>query len=515
MGQRIVIVGSGVAGGIVAREALARGSEVVMIESGPRVRRRDARIWYDLLMGSRDPYAACRLPDSALADSASADYLRGKLLRMRGGSTVHWDGWSFRLREEDFALASNTGRGMDWPITYDQLEPYYAEAERTLRVAGDAHDVDHPRRSGPFPLPAFPFQQADERFLNGLHAVGAEAHHTCIARNTRAIDGHPACQTIGTCLYCPITARFTGDLLVDELEAHPSFRLLEQTEAMRVDLDDRGNATGVTVRAHDSNVSSPVDGDVVVICGGALFTPHLLLRSTSPSHPDGLGNRAGHVGRHLMNHTGVVGISAQGTNPEHETNELYLIQTAMSRSFDTVDQQKVGKFQLQQDLRHDTDIEGRTGPLVRLMMEGRSARDIRRKLDGAVFRALLPMVEELPLAESRVSLSGDGKLRVEHHLDPRVLDAIERAKTICAGLFEAMDCRLVQWLEPGPYAHLMGTCRMSAAPDAGVVDADLRVWGTENVYACGSAVFPSTGAVQPTLTIAALAHRLGEHLADR
>jgi choline dehydrogenase-like flavoprotein len=506
--RRWVVVGSGVAGGIVASELLAGGDEVVMLESGPAVPMRDRRVWYDVLMGARDPYAAGRLPDEVLANPEAGDYLRGKLLRLRGGSTLHWDGWAFRFREEDFRLRSLTGRGADWPITYEDLEPFYARAEHTLRVAGDHRDPGHPRREGPFPLPAFPYQQCDERFLDGLAALGAHAQHTCLSRNTQPIDGHARCETIGTCLYCPIGGRFTADLLLDELERSPLFRLETQARAVRIALAG-GRLVGVQRARGDTTELLAADG--VVVCAGALFSAELLLRSTDALHPGGLGNRSGHLGRYLMNHTGLLGIAAQASNPRRETNEAYTFQTAMSRAFDDPAHQAGGKFQLQQDLRYASDLDGRLGPLARGVLDGRSAGEIARELEGPVFRALLPMTEELPLPESRVSLQ-DGKLRVEHRRDPRVLDALERARVVCDELFDAMGCQRIQWMDPSPYAHLMGTLRMSAHPDDGVVDPDLQVHDVPGVYVCSSGVYPSTAAVQPTLTLAALAHRLGAHL---
>jgi len=517
---RFCVVGSGVAGGIVARGLLdASLGDVVMVEAGDRMLMRDPRIWHDVVMARRSPFKSARIDRTEYDASGGGHYdLTASMLRARGGSTLHWDGWAFRLKPEDFALATHAGLGADWPIGYDDLEAHYASAERTLQVAGEAADPGHPPRLGPFPLPAFPFQESDGAFLRGMDSLGYGVQHTCIARNTAAVNGMPPCQTIGTCIYCPIGGRFTGDQLIDRLEANGELELRTRTTAVRLLLDSKERVRAVELFDQATARSYELEVEYVIVCSNAIYTPALLLSSTSSWWPTGVGNHGDAVGRHLHNHIGVTGVAVQESNPTHSLNELVYIETAMSRHFDTGLEQRTGKFQLQHGLRYESDSRAPSGPLTALMLEGRSSSEIQRELSGHVYRALVAMVEQVPDPDNRVTLGGGsdqvGRARVSIAYDfgQRAHESLARARGRCEEIMAAMRCRLVTWLPPAHYAHHMGTCRMSASPDGGVVDEDLRVHGLQNLYLCGSAVFPSGGAAQPTLTIAALAHRLADHL---
>lgn len=518
MTARFCIVGSGVAGGIIAEELLAAGAgRVVMLEAGARQIMRDERIWLDLVTAGRHPFRDAVVSRAEYTSKSDLDYsLESSLLRVRGGSTLHWDGWAMRLKPEDFRLRSARGHGADWPITYEDLEPFYAKAERTLRVAGDATDAGHPPRSGPFPLPAMPYQAADRPFLDGMGLLGWSTQHTCISRNTAEMDGHAPCQTVGTCLYCPVGGRFTGDEIIDRLETRPDFELRLRTTATRILTASKSRVRGVEV-VDGNGAKQVVEADYVVVCANAIHTPRLLLSSTGDGWSSGIGNDRDLVGRHLSNHVGATAVSVQRRNPDRLLNELFAIETAISRHFDTAEQPD-GKFQIQQSLRHESDPMANAGPLVRLMMKGETKTEIDAAMAGHVYRAVLPMVEHVASPDDRVLLGSSsdagGLATVDLHfaIGEQAGRTLARARAACEDIVEAMDCSMVTWLDPHVYAHHAGTCRAAAEPSNGVVDADLRVHGVENLFVCGSAVFPSIGAAQPTLTIAALAHRLGGHL---
>lgn len=236
------IVGSGVAGAIVAAELLERskGGEVVMVEAGGEPGSSNRRRWLDYVTAGAPPFREhAPTKDECQSVGGFVYDLTGNQLLVRGGTTVHWAGWSYRLRPEDFERRKRTGDGDDWPISYQELEPFYALAETILRVAGDADDPGHPPRSTPFPLPAFPYQASDRPFLKAMEELGYGVQHHCTARNTVEIDGQPRCQGIGTCTLCPVDARFSADQIVRQLERNPRFRLLTRTTALRFMFSDR------------------------------------------------------------------------------------------------------------------------------------------------------------------------------------------------------------------------------------------------------------------------------------
>ena len=128
-----------------------------------------------------------------------------------GGSTVHWGGWSFRMKPEDFKLQSNTGikNTIDWPIDYDAFKKYYAQSEQFIGVSGDSCDDVVPRDGVPFPYPPFPYTLEDSLVIEAMEKAKVRYSHMPIARHgiTDSTSSHAPCQTTGTCKYCPFGAR--------------------------------------------------------------------------------------------------------------------------------------------------------------------------------------------------------------------------------------------------------------------------------------------------------------------
>ena len=149
--KSIIIVGSGVAGAVLARQLLANGDvQITMFEAGPDFPPGSRRVWLDLLVGNDRIYE--RFVDDPREENEIFG-LRGSRLFMKGGTTNHWGGLTPRFKPEDFELKSRTGYGVDWPIDYDDLAPYYAQAEILLGVTGDSDNDDPPRYGARYPLP--------------------------------------------------------------------------------------------------------------------------------------------------------------------------------------------------------------------------------------------------------------------------------------------------------------------------------------------------------------------------
>ncbi len=530
----VCIIGSGVAGSTVAGELLDRGvGRVTMVECGPALPMRSDRFWHDVVMAGRAtwsfspdmvPYtlpAVLRVPLFDLCSYREQDFeesgntpfgLTNRAYRARGGSTVAWDGWGFRLQPEDLRLRSGTGRGVDWPLSYDELEPYYVRAERTLQVAGDESDGGHPPRSSGYALPPFPYQRSDEPFLLAMEALGHSCQHMVISRNSEVVRGMPRCQNTGTCAYCPIGARFTGDQPLDRLERRKGFTLLCETTARRLLMRSRSEVRALEVLDGSSNATYEIEAGHFVVCAGALESPKLLLASTSEWWPRGLGNGSGVLGRFLFNHPLLTvqpppAASRRAGNVPAELD----FPTASSRHFDDLRHQPTGKLSI---------IWLSMGPDIRWhMLQGRSRSRIREELStGWPLGLVMLTTEQVPDADNRIELAegqdsrGLPRTRLRYSLEETEAALKTRLEPTCRALYGAMG--YTGRLEAGlaVAAHPMGTCRMSAGADDGVVDRDLAVFGVGNVSLCSSAVFPTGGAVNPTLTIVALAHRLGQHL---
>lgn len=213
----VIIVGSGVAGSLVAYELAKIGVSVAILEAGPRVERQQAvqQFWNAVVKVPECPYPISPHAPHPTTDNpdgwyiqAGPDKFRSTYLRVVGGTTWHWLGTCLRFVPDDFRLQTKFGRGVDWPLSYDDLEPWYGAAEDALGVAGDASEPLGSPRSKPYPLPAIPQTWLDKQFADALAATRYEVRCTPQGRNSTDRDGRPACCGSASCIpICPIQAK--------------------------------------------------------------------------------------------------------------------------------------------------------------------------------------------------------------------------------------------------------------------------------------------------------------------
>lgn len=506
----LCIVGAGVAGGLVAAAATRRGLRVALIEAGRRVpleeraemRRRHMVLggdpWRHLVQGDRDRWV----------DGSDRPYaLNGTRLKAVGGTTLRWGGVAQRLHPSDFETRTRFGFGRDWPISYEDLRPHYAAAERELGVAGEGRPGGPPR-TRPFPMPPFPDGVGDAAWREAAERMGIEIGPAAFAKNTRAYDGRPPCQMYATCTLCPIGAQYSADVHVGEAEASGRCDLLAETVARRVEVDATGRARAVRATRADGK-DLEVRADRFVVAAHAVESARLLLLSD-------LGDGSGQLGRNLMEHWYVGGRGRRDKRTFPGRRGFHLLE---STHFYDDDREATGAVKL--------EFTDGFEPLSALSRDGEPlwGRELAEHECRAFghWLTVTAETEQRPRADSRVTLDpeatdrfGDPVPRVTFALGEAERRTRQRAISAVTDVLEAAGCEdLVTWDEGSPAAHHMGTCRMAERPAEGVVDPDLRVHGTENLYVVGSSVFPAGGAVQPTLTIAALSLRLAEHLAGR
>lgn len=352
-----------------------------------------------------------------------------------------------------------------------------------------------------------------------MDKLGFSVQHHCISRNTLPINGRPQCQAFGTCEYCPLGARFTGDQLIDRLEKIEGFRLMTNTSVRRILFGSKKQAVAVEVVDQESGRAKTIEAEKFVLCGGGIQSPKLLLQSTNRWWSKGIGNEFGHVGLYLMNHSFSSRRGEFSPNPKHFVNEMYPVDTAKSRYFDSEHFQSEGKFLLSSSPRSRS---GGHYAIQRKMFDGFSVPQINEQLDKSVDWVIGGLFEAFPDSNNFIRLGkttdslGDPSLEVSYsHSEQAVCHHNEMTK-LYDSILKAMGCEVSEAKfrpeDIGLAAHHMGTCRMSRLPEDGVVDENLKVHGVDNFFVCGSAVFPTGGAVNPTLTIVALAHRLGRYL---
>ncbi len=507
--KSIIIVGSGVAGALLARQLLkTKDCHITMFEAGPDFKTGKYRVWLDLLMANKNPYRAF-LDESQKENQYFG--LRGSRLFVKGGTTNHWGGWSLRFKPEDFELKSRTGIGADWPITYDALSPYYTQAEFLLGIEGDSNNDDPPRYGQKFPFTAAPFTLNDMPIIEALTELGMSHSHMPMARNG------DKCVTTGTCRYCPVNARYSAAFDLAELEKEYGNKLDIRTKSpvLKIVMDDKKQARGVSFLNRKTGRNESMEGDTVVICSGTVESTKLLLASANTDWTEGIGNDSGHVGRHLVGHLLIFAEGTRLENPEKTEQELGFI-TLACRHFDTPRYQKDGKM-----------LIARVGDDSKTFLEKEILANVSRskintKMASSMKFKLYASIEQFESPENRVRLgSNTDKLGlpgtiIDFGVNEITRKALQTHAQNLMRILKAAGCKedsINTTLIKSVGAHVTSTSRMSSSDTDGVVDKNLRVHGTDNLYVCSNAVFPNVTAVNPTLTLGALAVRLAHHIA--
>jgi choline dehydrogenase-like flavoprotein len=330
------IVGSGAAGGVIARELAQAGLSVVLLEQGPRLTPADFEhdeLKYWFLSGiTNDPVRNPQTFRNDPASKAELATLRPPLSYARtvGGASLHYTANYWRFHPIDFnersVLGAIAGTGFDdWPIDYAELEPYYTKVEWEVGVSGlaGASPFDPPR-TRPFPMPPLPVKSSGVLFERGARALGMHPFPAPMAINSIPYRGRPACVHCGFChgFACEVMAKAsTLTTTIPEAEATRRCELRSDSYVVRIETDAHGRASGVNYfdgHGHEHFQRSRA----VVVCANGAETPRLLLMSANGKFPQGLANSSGLVGKYLMfNYTARVGAVF-----EHELNEYKSVQ---------------------------------------------------------------------------------------------------------------------------------------------------------------------------------------------
>ncbi|WP_457661326.1 GMC oxidoreductase [Sinorhizobium medicae] len=526
-----LIIGSGVAATAVAQSLLTKDPQasIVILEAGTRVKTKDFGLWEHYLITSRLPYDQFRdlayserdLVGENINKGSTEMPLKGARVFAYGGSTLHWGGWSFRLMPEDFHLKSITGQGIDWPYDYDALERFYTTAEDHLAVSGDSSETMPPRKDL-YPFPAFPYTLEDQPMADAMDKLSIPYGHMPIAR--RGVSDKPSrhapCQTTGTCKYCPFGARYVASNYLDDLRQwndYPGLTVKLGAVVMTILMDGKRRAKGAVYWDRETGQTETVEADRVIIAAGAIESAKLLLRSTTPEWANGVGNDNDLVGRHLITHPYFIFNATLPENPKRLQPEMNF-PTLVSRHFDSREEQEAGKFVLV------APPETSRVTLASQMQAGSTRSEIDAVLKGAYTVQIHGMLEVFGRPENRVTnLSevnrfGMPMTVVDYTKDKGFDERMQQIERTVTPIFEAMGAPVssVQGSAPSWRAdHAASVCRMSRDEREGVVDENLRVHGVDNLYIISNAVFPNLGAVNPTLTLTALALKLGEHLKAR
>ncbi len=518
------IAGSGIVATTIAYQLVQHGWQVTLFEKGPDYPYPHTQQYQEkILYLYNNP--AWKLPDDIRGLTQSGTYKRnidGERGMVVGGSATHWWGVTPRMIPEDFRTRTLFGYGEDWPITYDELEPYYVRAERFIGVSGTTEDNPFaPPRSAPYPLPPFALSYGDKILKERLAAHGIVLHTTPQARTRLPYDGRPGCANFGVCHVCPIGVRYSPTHHLQRAVATGRCEVRPNTTVRRVLMESNGRARALLVQENEAATPYEFPADVIIIAAGAIESARLLLLSRDARYPDGVGNHSGWVGRGLTFHH----IWSSGLIFDEP---LYTgrVGPATGRSFQFLNPETRGRHGgINLGLDDRVDLRWLLG--AENLWNVRDPEEIVHRMSDIPFkRGINFHAESIPSEDKYVTLSekkdrfGDPMAHVHYESDAFDYATFEYAQALFRRLVEALRPKHARMGDdPDRFnsgAHHMGTCRMSERPEAGVVDSFGRVHGTRNLFVGGGAVFVGgSGAVQPTLTMVALALRTADYLLDQ
>jgi choline dehydrogenase-like flavoprotein len=544
----VIIIGSGAGGGAAAWALTRRNVRVLVLEAGPSF---DPLQDYHLHLndweqtgfpdkaGSQGQHSFAPLQEleerwqglrswsrnyGLLIEGGRREASGYYHVRGVGGSTLHFTGEAHRLNPAAMKMHSRFGVAADWPFDYDELEPYYCEAERVVGVAGPAGDTVR-RRSEPYPLPPHPPGFASQQLGTGLHKLGLNWVANPLAVLSGPYDGRPACNYCSGCTYgCPRLDKGSVDVtFIRKALATGHCTLQSSCAVTRVEPGPDDRVTAVHYidgkgRAHQLSARA------VVIACGAVETPHLLLLSENSNAPNGLANESGQVGRHFME---TVSWTSNGLHPEPLGSHRGLPADSICWDYNAPDAIPgvIGGCRFTPSVA-ESGLHGPVHYAQRVVPGwGRAHKAAMRETFGHVL-SVGAIGESLPNPGSFVDLdpaetdaAGLPLARIHSQLQDSELRRMEFMADTARDILRAAGAGEI-FEEYGSYdsfrsTHVFGTCRMGDDPLASVVDARCRSHRWRNLFIVDASVFPSSGSGEsPSLTIEALAIRAADHLAQ-
>jgi choline dehydrogenase-like flavoprotein len=513
----VAIIGTGAGGGTLAWALASTGKRILVLERGDYVPREKDN-WSTRAVNLQGKYST-----KEVWHDAAGEALHPHTNYFVGGNTKFYGAALFRLRREDFGELKHWG-GVSpaWPISYEEMEPYYTQAERLYHVHGErGGDPTDPPASGPYPHPPVSHEPRIQQLADDFARLGCRPFHVplgvmldetnpgksrCIRCET--CDGHP----------CLVSAKADAQVVcVDPAVEHANVTLLTGALVRRLETSASGREVTAIVVERRGQVEAYA-ADIVVVACGAINSAALLLRSASARHPRGLANGSDVVGRHYMGHVNSVLMAvSKCPNP-------------------TIFQKTLGLNDFYFGAE-DWDY-----PMGHISFVG--------KLDGDTLKGGAPAIapgwsldlmarhsldfwltsEDLPTPDNRVTLDRNGGIVLSYQpnneeahrrLIAKLKDLMGR-QTKCGvhghecheGLF-ARNLFLGQRIPLAGVAHQNGTIRFGRDPQTSALDANCKAHEVDNLYVVDGSFFPSSAAVNPALTIMANALRVGDHLKSR
>jgi len=528
------IIGSGSAGGIIAKELSTAGFNVVVFEQGKYRKAADfTHDEYSVLMqsellggGPRVSGQTFRHDESEVAKSPVVQPIR--YAQTVGGSSVHFSANFWRLRPSDFKersmLGSISGTNFaDWPITYEELEPYYTKVDWEIGISGAPGPFDAPR-SKPFPMPPLPIKSCGVLFEKGARAIGLHPQDQPHAILSEPFNGRAGCMKCGYCMFYGCEAGAKSSTLASMIplaEASGHCEIRAESAVFRIETDSKGRASEVLYYDRDGNEQAQKAKAVIVSANGA-ETSRLMLLSASEQHPDGLANSSGFVGRNLMFNAHSVADAVF----EHQLNEYKGVQASrVLHDFYETDEKRgfyggggIDARSLWSATPIFYALLGMPPDVPRWgkQFKDEFAHNFTRQMSLACATTSLAMDRNnITLDPKNTDQWGRPAIRATYRDHP---DDLSMAKFLQDRAMEILDAAGAEktWAKPihatDGGEHLLGTCRMGDDPATSVVDRFHRSHDVPNLFICDGSSMVTSGRGQPTMTIMALAFRAAHHI---
>lgn len=506
----VCIVGAGAAGAVLAKELAEKGLVVVVLEAGEWWDPQKDWVSDELVMNHKLSWTDTRIVDGK--DPLKMGHNNsGKGV---GGGTQHFTGVALRLHPSDFRVKSNDGVAEDWPITYDDLAPYYEKIESETAVSGPKNwPWGGPR--GPFRYPERnPVSANAEIFMRGCEQLGIKSRVVPTFILSAPFEGRPPCTNRGFCTQgCIPNAKFSTLITYIPKAVQKGAEVRKNCMVTKVNVNKDGLVTGVNY-VHDGTEHEQ-KAKIVILSAFCIETPRLLLNSATSRFPNGLANSSGMVGKNLMPHS-----SHDVMMKFNQEIRLYKGSPVLATSLDFYETDYRKDFVRGYAIHaHGVrPVAFATGVPRHYLMWGRPLQEFLRDYN---FYARLTLVGEvLPSINNQVTLDSQAKDRYGLPV-PRVtfgygqndLAIIGDGVNKCKEILAAAGGGEPVYVTPDT-AHLTGTCRMGSDPETSVVNEFCRSHDIPNLFICDASVFVTGGSANPTLTVMALAARTADYITD-
>ena len=508
-----IIIGSGAGGGTLARRLAPSNKSILLLERGGWLPR-EKENWDAEAVFVKNRY----VPKETWYDKKGKPFQPG-LHYWVGGATKLYGAALYRLRKEDFGeIKHYDGISPAWPISYEDMEPYYSLAEEMYQVHGvHGEDPSEPPASAPYPFPPVSHEPRIQRLSDDLTRAGYHPFHapcgimlneqnmpfsTCI--RCKDCDGFP----------CLVHAKSDAEMAgVRPALQYPNVTLLTNARAIKLNTNANGTAVTEVVVERDGG-QEIYHGDIVIVSAGAANSAKLLLLSANDRHPNGLANGSDQVGRNYMYHNSVAVLAiSKEDNPTvfQKTlglNDFYFGMDGFDYPMGNI--QMVGKSQ---------------GPMYKGEKPIETLLAPRFTLDEVAKKAVdfWLSTEDLPRPDNRVTLEKDGNIKLSYTPNNQVphQKLYDKLKSMLSHLgmdpdhLHRRNLYMKNEIEVGGVAHQAGTVRFGKDPKTSVLDQNCKAYELDNLYVVDTSFFPSIGAVNPALTAMANALRVGDHLLER